>query len=133
MNYLKNHRNIYPTCVFLYQYVALPPEMSNTKPVQKLHSFETIHALMAATSSTVPRRFIGIFAVIYANCFGSVLSFMAVFITAGARPLMVMPVSAYSLPIPFIIPITPAFDAEYPTIPGLPSLPAMDAINKMRP
>ena len=43
--------------------LALPPEISNTNPVLKLASFETIQDAIEATSSTVPSLPIGIFAV----------------------------------------------------------------------
>jgi hypothetical protein len=42
------------------QYVARPPERSNTAPVEKLQSPEAKKAIRAATSSGRPRRFIGI-------------------------------------------------------------------------
>ena len=43
------------------QYTARPPEMSNTAPVENEHSSEASHATIAAISSTVTKRFIGIF------------------------------------------------------------------------
>jgi len=43
------------------QYVARPPEMSNTAPVVNEHSSDESHATSAATSSTVPGRPSGIF------------------------------------------------------------------------
>ena len=43
-----------------YQYVARPPERSNTAPVEKLHSSEARNATSVATSSGWPIRFIGI-------------------------------------------------------------------------
>ena len=44
------------------QYTALPPEISNTAPVENEHSSEASHATSAAISSTSTKRFIGIFA-----------------------------------------------------------------------
>ncbi len=44
----------------IHQYVALPPEISNTAPVEKEHSSDASHATSAAISSTLPKRFIGI-------------------------------------------------------------------------
>jgi hypothetical protein len=43
------------------QYVARPPEMSKTPPVEKERSPLLSHATRAATSGTVPNRFMGIF------------------------------------------------------------------------
>lgn len=43
------------------QYVARPPETSNTAPVEKEHSSEASQATNAATSSARPTRPIGIF------------------------------------------------------------------------
>ena len=42
------------------QYVARPPEMSNTAPALKLHSSPHNQAARAATFSALPIRFIGI-------------------------------------------------------------------------
>src|ERR1019366_1083025 len=80
------------------QYTARPPDRSNVKPVVKAASGETINATMAATSSNVPQRFIGILSVMYLTCAGGMTSTNGVWITAGASALMVTPVSAYSLP-----------------------------------
>ncbi len=44
------------------QEIALPPLMSNTALIEKLHSSDASHAASTATSSTLPTRFIGIFA-----------------------------------------------------------------------
>jgi hypothetical protein len=43
------------------QYVARPPEISNTAPVENEQSSDASHAIIAASSSTVTKRFIGIF------------------------------------------------------------------------
>jgi len=43
------------------QYVARPPEMSNTAPVENEHSSDASQHTSAATSSTCPSRPIGIF------------------------------------------------------------------------
>jgi hypothetical protein len=44
------------------QYFSLPPQMSNTAPVEKLYSSDANHATSAATSSALPTRFMGILA-----------------------------------------------------------------------
>jgi len=44
------------------QYVARPPERSKVAPVENEQSSEASHAIMLATSSGWPIRFIGIFA-----------------------------------------------------------------------
>lgn len=43
------------------QYTALPPEISNTAPVENEQSSDASHATSAAISSTSTKRFIGIF------------------------------------------------------------------------
>jgi hypothetical protein len=43
------------------QYVALPPDKSNTAPVVNEQSSELSQATIAAASSVLPKRFIGIF------------------------------------------------------------------------
>lgn len=58
---------------------------------------------------------------------GGIASTRAVRMIAGARALMVMPDSAYSLPMDFVIPTTAALEEEYATMPALPSFPAMEA------
>src|SRR5258708_2875550 len=42
------------------QYVARPPERSNVAPVAKVQRSDASHATISATSSTSPKRFIGI-------------------------------------------------------------------------
>ena len=42
------------------QYVARPPETSNTAPVENEQSSDASHAIIAASSSTSTKRFIGI-------------------------------------------------------------------------
>jgi hypothetical protein len=47
------------------QYVARPPDKSNTAPVLNEHSSEQSQATSAATSSFRPNRFMGIFESMY--------------------------------------------------------------------
>ena len=56
-------RSLYrpPVLILTVQYTALPPEISNTAPVENEHSSEASHATSAAISSTSTKRFIGIF------------------------------------------------------------------------
>ena len=58
------------SCSALAQYVALPPDASNTAPVAKLHSSEHSQAISAATSSTLPTRPIGMRETMYSSCSG---------------------------------------------------------------
>src|SRR5581483_6238207 len=83
-------------CRIAYQYVARPPERSKMKPVVKLHSGDTIHAAMAATSSSVPQRCMGILAVMYDTVSAGSARTRSVMITAGARPFTVTPELAHS-------------------------------------
>lgn len=46
---------------YFNQYVARPPEMSKTAPVENEHSSLANHATIAANSSGLPSRPIGIF------------------------------------------------------------------------
>ena len=64
--------------------------------------------MIAAASSTSPKRPIGIFSNSALTVSGAVLAFMGVAITAGASALMVTPLRAYSLPSPLARPIRPA-------------------------
>ena len=50
-----------PVALGLCQYVARPPETSNTAPVENEQSSDASHAIIAASSSTITKRFIGIF------------------------------------------------------------------------
>ena len=67
---------------------------------------------IAATSSRVAQRFMGILSVMYLTCASGSLSTIAVRTTAGARALTVMPVSAYSLPCTLVMPMTAALEEE---------------------
>src|SRR5271170_4512276 len=65
------------------QYVARPPEMSNTAPVLNEHSRLASQQTSAATSSTSPKRSIGILERIYAICAGETCASIGVSIVAG--------------------------------------------------
>ena len=81
----------------------------------------------------VPQRFIGILSVIYLTCSGGIFSTISVRTTAGHKALHVMPVSAYSLPIVLVSPMTAALLAEYANMPALPSFPAIDEMLQILP
>ncbi len=99
----------------------------------KLQAGETIQAIISAASVRVPVRPIGILSVMYETCSSGIASTIAVRMTAGASAFTVTPVVAYSLPCALTMPISPALEAEYATMPALPSLPAMEATCRMRP
>ncbi len=48
-----------------HQYVARPPERSKVAPVAKVQRSDASHATISATSSTSPKRFIGILESMY--------------------------------------------------------------------
>src|SRR5512137_1715562 len=115
------------------QYVARPPERSNTAPVENEHSSLASQQTIAAISSTPPKRPSGIFDSMKSMCCCEIWSKIAVRTAAGVTQLTRMPVFASSLPNDLVSPITPAFDALYADAVGLPSLPAIDAMLTMRP
>ena len=76
--------------------------MSNVKPVLKLASGETIHAAVAAISSGVPNRFIGMRSLMYLTASGSASSSIGVqiaepFLVHKAAPRTELPVEVASL------------------------------------
>ena len=68
--------------------------------------------MSAATSPGSPTRPSGMREVMYETCSSEIWSRIGVSMTAGATELTRMPVPATSLPIAFVIAITPAFDDE---------------------
>ena len=88
------------------QYVARPPDRSNTAPVENEHSSLASQQTSAAISSTVPKRPIGIFDSMKSMCCCDIWSKIAVRTAAGVTQLTRMPVFASSLPSDFVSPIT---------------------------
>src|SRR5205814_6169716 len=80
------------------QYVARPPDKSNTPPVVNEQSSVHSHATSAAASSTLPNRPIGIFDSMYWTCCGVICRRISVSITAGVTQLTRTPRVANSLP-----------------------------------
>jgi len=95
------------------QYVARPPEASNTAPVENEHSSLASQQISAAISCTAPKRPIGIFDSMKSMCCCDIWSKMAVRTAAGVTQFTRIPVFASSLPSDFVSPITPAFDVLY--------------------
>src|SRR5690242_20502200 len=94
------------------QYVARPPEQSNTAPVVKEHSSLASQVIRAAISSTVPKRPIGILDSMKSMCSCVIWSKIAVRTAAGVTQFTVILVLASSLPSDFVRPITAALEAE---------------------
>src|SRR6218665_235148 len=72
-----------PSRMALAQYVARPPDASNTPAVVKEHSSLASQAITAAISSTVPKRPIGIFESMKSMCCCDIWSKIAVRTAAG--------------------------------------------------
>src|SRR5262249_25237583 len=115
------------------QYVARPPEMSNTAPVVNEQSAEAQKAASAAISSTSTNRPRGIFDSMKSMCSWVIWSKIAVLAAAGVMAFTAMSLSASSLPSDLVSAISAAFEAEYAGALGLPSLPAIEAMLTMRP
>src|SRR5438094_10287378 len=81
-----------------HQYVARPPEMSNTAPVENEHSSEASQQTSAAISSTLTKRPMGIFDTMYLANSGVTCPIVAVCAAAGVTQLTRTPVCARSLP-----------------------------------
>ena len=96
--------------------------------MEKEQSSLASQVTMAAISSTLPKRFIGIFDSMNSMCCGVIWSKIAVLTAAGVMQLTRMPVRASSLPSDLVRPMTAALEAEYADALGLPSLPAIDAV-----
>src|ERR1700733_776914 len=94
------------------QYVARPPEMSNTAPVENEQSSEASQAASAASSSTRTKRFFGIFDSMKSIWACVIWSKIAVLAAAGVTALTMMLYAASSLPSDFVSAIRPAFEAE---------------------
>src|SRR5450756_235409 len=69
------------------QYVARPPEMSNTAPVENAQSSDASHATIAASSSTRTKRPFGIFDSMKSMCCCVIWSKIAVLAAAGVTAL----------------------------------------------
>jgi hypothetical protein len=80
----------------LYQYVARPPEISNTAPVVNEQSCEAQNAASAAISSTVTKRPRGIFDSMKSMCCCVIWSKIAVLAAAGVMALTEMSLPAVS-------------------------------------
>jgi len=72
------------------QYVARPPEASNTAPVENEHSSLASQQISAAISSIPPKRPMGILESMKSMCAGVIWSKMAVRTAAGVMQLTVM-------------------------------------------
>ena len=72
------------------QYVARPPEMSNTAPVVKELSADAHQAASAAISSTLTKRARGIFDSMKSMCSCVIWSKIAVFAAAGVMQFTAM-------------------------------------------
>src|SRR6476661_6433563 len=107
--------------------------MSNTPAVENEQSSLASQHTSAATSSTLTKRFIGIFESMYWMWLSVICSKIAVLAAAGVTQFTSTPDCANSLPSDLVSEITPALDAEYATALGLPSLPAIEAMLTMRP
>src|SRR3982751_2058980 len=107
--------------------------MSNTAPVENEQSGDASQQTSEAISSTLTKRFIGIFDSMYWMCSSVIWSKIAVFAAAGVTQFTSTPLWASSLPSDLVSEMTPALEAEYATALGLPSLPAMEAMFTMRP
>src|SRR6218665_909805 len=94
-----------PSRMALAQYVARPPDASNTPAVVKEHSSLASQAITAAISSTVPKRPIGIFESMKSMCCCDIWSKIAVRTAAGVIALTVMLDCASSLPSDLVKPI----------------------------
>ena len=94
------------------KYVARPPEMSNTAPVENAQSGEASQHTSDATSSTVPKRFIGIFDFMKSMCCCVICLKMSVSTAAGVTQLTQIFVVASSLPSDLVSPMTPALADE---------------------
>src|SRR2546430_14614229 len=95
--------------------------MSNPPPVENEQSSLASQQTSAATSSTLTKRFIGIFERMYAICSSVICSKIAVLAAAGVTQFTSTPLCASSLPSDLVNEMTPAFEAEYATALGLPS------------
>ena len=85
--------------------------MSNTAPVENEQSSEASQHTSEAISSTVTKRFMGIFESMYLMCSSVIWSKMAVFAAAGVTQFTRTPVCASSLPKDLVSAMTPALDA----------------------
>ena len=65
------------------QYVARPPDKSNTAPVLNEHSCDASQAIIAAASPTSRKRAIGILLSMKSMCCCVIVSKIAVFAAAG--------------------------------------------------
>ena len=86
--------------------------MSNTPPVEKLHSSLASQHTSEAISSISPKRPSGIFDSIQSICSCVIWSKIGVRTAAGVTQLTRMLVFASSLPSDLVRPMTPAFEAE---------------------
>src|SRR5437660_1355031 len=89
------------------QYVARPPERSNTAPVVNEHSAVHNHATIAAISSVMPKRPMGIFDNMKSMCAFVICSNMPVFTAAGVTQFTRTCVLASSLPSDLVSAMTP--------------------------
>src|SRR5262249_29838772 len=93
------------------QYVARPPERSNTEAVENAQSSVQSQAIIDAASSTSRKRPIGIFDSMKSMCAWVIVSKMGVLAAAGVTALTSTPDFASSLPSDLVSPMSPAFDA----------------------
>ena len=94
-----------------HQYVARPPDRSNTEAVLNEHSSDASQATIAAASPTSRKRPIGIFDSMKSMCCCVMVANIAVFAAAGETALTRTPLPASSLPSDLVSAIRPAFDA----------------------
>ena len=81
------------------------------EPVENEHSSVHSHATIAAISSTVPKRPMGIFESMKSMCCWVICANMPVFTAAGVTQFTRIPVFASSLPSDLVSEMTPALEA----------------------
>ena len=95
--------------------------MSNTPPVLNVLASEQSHNTMPATSSTLPRRFSGLAAIMSSTTLSPKFRIRSVSMGPGATQFTRMLVSQTSRESAFVNAITPALAAEYAARFGRPS------------
>lgn len=95
------------------QYLARPPDMSNTAPVLNELAAEQSDKTIPATSATLPRRFSGLAVTMVFTTSGPNLRMSSVSIGPSATQFTRMSVSQTSRDMAFVNAITPALAAEY--------------------
>src|SRR6202030_28798 len=110
------------------QYLARPPDMSNTAPVLKRLASVHSHATSCATSLAWPSLFTGLSAIMALTASAPRLRIMSVSIGPGATQLTKMLRPAVSRLSALVNAMTPALAAEEAASVARPSLPASEPI-----